>query len=104
MGSPFLLKRYIHVIYKSFFRIMKKFLLFVAAFTALSLTSCGGSETSSVPDGNSQATSVDPNDPNQAPPQMEASSIVEENTSTATEQTTPEGQVSTTEQSNATNN
>lgn len=85
---------------------MKKFLLFVAAFAALSLTSCGGSDTSSVPDGNSQATSIDPNDPNQAPPQMEASSIVDENASNTTDQATPvpESQVSTTEQSNPANN
>ena len=76
---------------------MKKFFLLIAVIAAFSLTSCGGGETSSVPDGNSQATSIDPNDPNQIPPQMEETSIVEESTST------PEGQVSTNEQSKTAN-
>ena len=72
---------------------MKKFFLFAAVLAAFTLTSCGGSE-SSVPDGNSQATSIDPNDPNQAPPQMQETSVVEENVSTPAEQTSPEGQAS----------
>ncbi len=84
---------------------MKKFFLLIAAFAALSLTSCGGGETSSQPDGNSQATSVDPNDPNQAPPQVEATSVsvVEENVSVPTEQAAPEAQPSTAEQSKPAN-
>ena len=76
---------------------MKKFFLLIAVIAAFSLTSCGGGETSSVPDGNSQATSIDPNDPNQIPPQMDAASIVEENAST------PESQASTNEQSKTAN-
>ena len=75
---------------------MKKFFLFIAVIAAFSLTSCGGGETSSVPDGNSQATSIDPNDPNQAPPQMDNTSIVEENVSTSIEQS---AEASTAEQS-----
>ncbi|MBR5118024.1 MAG: hypothetical protein IK100_05195 [Muribaculaceae bacterium] len=81
---------------------MKKFFLFIAVIAAFSLTSCGGGETSSVPDGNSQATSIDPNDPNQIPPQVEETSFVEENTSTQAEQA-PEAQTSTTEQSKPSN-
>ena len=81
---------------------MKKFFLFIAVIAAFSLTSCGGSETSSVPDGNSQATSIDPNDPNQIPPQVEEASIVEENASTPAEQA-PEAQASTAEQSKPSN-
>ncbi|MBP5687484.1 MAG: hypothetical protein J6X22_02435 [Muribaculaceae bacterium] len=81
---------------------MKKFFLFIAVIAAFSLTSCGGSETSSVPDGNSQATSIDPNDPNQIPPQVEEASIVEESASTPAEQA-PEAQASTTEQSKPSN-
>lgn len=50
---------------------MKKFFLLFAAVAALSLASCGGGDASSTPDGNSQATSVDPNDPNQQPPQTD---------------------------------
>ena len=98
MFSLFTKKEEHHFINKSFFRIMKKFFLFAAVLAAFTLTSCGGSE-SSVPDGNSQATSIDPNDPNQAPPQMQETSVVEENVSTPAEQTSPEGQTSTNEQS-----
>ena len=80
---------------------MKKFFLFIAVIAAFSLTSCGGGETSSVPDGNSQATSVDPNDPAQAIPQMSTSE--EQISATSTEQTAPEVQASTAEQSKPAN-
>ncbi len=66
---------------------MKKFFLFAAALVALSLTSCGGNSTS-VPDGNSQATSIDPNEPNQAPPQMEEVSTLEQSGVASTENAT----------------
>ncbi|MBO4721768.1 MAG: hypothetical protein J5629_02425 [Muribaculaceae bacterium] len=80
---------------------MKKFFLFIAVIAAFSLTSCGGGETSSVPDGNSQATSVDPNDPAQAIPQMSTSE--EQISATSTEQTAPEVQASTAGQSKPAN-
>lgn len=72
---------------------MKKFFLLIAAVSVLSLTSCGGGETSSAPDGNSQVTSIDPNDPNQMPPQMNEASAVEaeQSISNAVEQKAPEG-------------
>lgn len=80
---------------------MKKFFLFIAVIAAITLTSCGGGETASVPDGNSQATMVDPNDPNQAVPQM--STEAEQTSATSAEQATPEAQTSTAEQSNPAN-
>ena len=68
---------------------MKKFFLFIAAFAALSLTSCSNSgESSSIPDGQSQATTVDPNDPTQRPPQM----TDDEQNNTNTEQSTASDQ------------
>ena len=78
---------------------MKKFFLFVAVVATLSLTSCGGGNASSEPDGNSQVTSVDPNDPNQKPPQMDEASAVEQSVSMPTEQNVPEGEAQPTEQS-----
>lgn len=80
---------------------MKKFLLFVAAIAAFSVTSCGGGDASNVPDGNSQATTVDPNDPTQAIPQMSTSE--EQASAASVEQTAPEAQTSTAEQSTPAN-
>lgn len=85
------------------FNVMKKIFLLFAVIAAFSLTSCGGGDASNVPDGNSQATSIDPNDPNQAPPQVQEISVVEENASAPAEQTAPESQASTAEQSKPAN-
>ena len=52
---------------------MKKFFLFAVAIATLSLVSCNGGNDSSASDGNSQATSVDPNS---GVPQTEASTSV----------------------------
>ncbi|MBR5639078.1 MAG: hypothetical protein IKW83_04870 [Muribaculaceae bacterium] len=65
---------------------MKKFFVLFAAVAALSLASCSNGDASSTPDGQSQATTVDPNDgthntentvdpsdPNQNVPQMQTS-------------------------------
>lgn len=77
---------------------MKYFSLLIAAVAALSLASCGGdASSSSAADGNSQATSVDPNDPNQMPPQVTDEQVsnsiqIEETTPEVNEQKSPEGE------------